>query len=110
MKDKNKLTPEYVEKLRRYIISNQDTFFLKGNEADAWGDFCIFPSMKTDRLHLVLPNEPMLIDRKHKGTHTYCICTISEKRKITSEIPVIEIDQLQHDKWRNGYFLLPYLN
>lgn len=99
----------YRERLRDYIRENAVFFFSKDNEADSWSDFVKFPESKKDRKHLCLPNEPMLIDRNYEGVHTYCVCTISEKNKITSEYPVVEVDEIPYGVWRNGYFLLPDL-
>ena len=39
VKDEKLITDEYVQKLHNYILENQETFFLKGNEADHWRDF-----------------------------------------------------------------------
>jgi hypothetical protein len=110
MKDKTKAQSSYYrEKLREYILENPEKMFAKENEADSWCDFVRFPNSLKDRKHLCMPGEPMLIDRSHKGIHTYCICTISEKGKITSELPVVDVSEIPYGKWRNGYFLLPEL-
>jgi|TARA_Y100000034_G_scaffold19875_2_gene22615 hypothetical protein len=109
LKDKKKITPEYIAKLKKYIVKNQAVYFSKENEADSFTDFESFPAKKTDRTHLCLPTEPMLIDRSYEGVHTYCVCTISAKRKITMEIPVVRVSELENGSWRNGYFLLPRL-
>lgn len=109
LKDKDLVTPEYVVKLRAHLLENQETFFAKTNRADSWLDFDRFPTMLTDREHLCMYNEPMLIDRSDKGVHTYCICTISNTGKVTMQVPVIAIDDMRPECWRNGYFLLPVL-
>jgi hypothetical protein len=110
MKNKIKAKSSYYrEKLREHILENHEVFFSKENEADSYCDFNRFPTKNTDRLHLCMPNEPMLIDRNYKGVHTYCVCTISERGKITSEYPVVEVNEIPYGKWRNGYFLLPEL-
>lgn len=110
MKDKLKGKSSYYrEKLRIYILENPEAIFDKDNEADSFCDFNRFPAKKTDRVHLCLPNEPILIDRNYEGVHTYCVCTISENGKITSEYPVVAVEEIPYGKWRNGYFLLPEL-
>lgn len=113
LKDKTLVTPEYVKKLADHIAAKQATFFDKENEADAWCDFIQWPDSKTDRNHLCMPSEPFLVDRsletKVGGEHWYCVCTISENKKVTMEIPVIRVDDLYRHFWRNGYFLLPIL-
>lgn len=113
IKDKKLITPEYIAKLKEHIIANQQNFFKKSNEADAWCDFIQWSDKPTDRDHLCLPNEPFIVDRslttRVGGEHWYCVCTISENRKVTSEVPVIKVDELYRHFWRNGYFLLPIL-
>lgn len=99
----------YRERLRDYILENAVHIFAKENKADSWCDFDKWPDKKTDRNHLCMPDEPMLIDRNHKGVHTYCICTINKNRRITSEYPVVEVSELPYGTWKNGYFLLPDL-
>lgn len=108
LKNKEVMDEAYITALHDYILENQKIFFAKENEATSWYDFNTFPQqLETCRDTLCMPNEPMLIDRDHDGVHTYCICTISEKGKITSEVPVIEVSKLDRNCWRNGYFLLP---
>lgn len=109
LKDRSKISINYIEKLGNFLLENQQIYFSGDNQADSWSDMCTFPNKKSDREHICMPGEPMLIDRNYKGVHTYCICTISENRKITSEIPVIEVSKLSSSFWRNGYFLLPIL-
>lgn len=113
LKDKKLITPEYVAKLKEYIIAHPKDMFAKENEADSWQDFVRFPTMKTDREHLCLPTEPFLVDRSIEtrvgGEHWYCICTISENGRVGMETPVIAISELYPHGWRNGYFLLPIL-
>lgn len=110
LKDKEVATSVcYREKLREYILLNAEFIFSKENEADAFCDFIRWQNRKTDRKHLCLPIEPFLVDRNYKGVHTYCVCTVSENGKVTSEYPVIEVSELPDGIWRNGYFLLPDL-
>lgn len=109
IKDKKSISGSYIENLRNWIIQNQHSYFCSKNKAISWYDFVKFPTLKSDRNHLCMPDEVMLIDRAYKGTHTYCICTISSNGKLTSQIPVIAIDELDGNAWRNGYFLLPDL-
>lgn len=109
LKDKKAITPEYVQKLRDYILKHQNTFFRKENEADAWCDFVKWPDSKTDRRHLCMPGEPFLVDRSVDGDHVYCVSTISENAKITMEVPVIKVSELYMAEWKNGYFLLPQI-
>lgn len=110
IKDKKITTSSYYrEKLRDYILEFAESYFKDENMADSWCDFEGWPDKKTDRNHLCLPNETMLIDRNYKGVHTYCVCTIGKNRKITSQFPVIEVSEIPYGVWRNGYFLLPDL-
>ena len=111
IKDFKEITSEYIVKLREYILNNQRTFFKKENEADAWCDFDQWKDSKTDRNHLILPNELMLVDRSKKGAyeHAYCICSIGKDRKIKKEIFVVNVWEIDRLHWRNGYFLLPKL-
>lgn len=106
-KDKKSISDSYIQHLAQWIRENQHTYFKPENQADSWADFITFPTMKTDREHLCMPEEVMLIDRDYKGIHMYCICTVGANRKVTSEIPVIAIEELDRNAWRNGYFLLP---
>lgn len=108
-KDKNAVTPEYVQKLKQYLLDNQAVYFSDDNKATSFSDMVRFPKLKTDRHHLCMPSEPLLIDRSHEGEHMYCICTLSENNKITSQIPVVRISEFNERNWRNGYFLLPVL-
>jgi hypothetical protein len=109
LKDKRLITNDYVAKLEKWLIKHQGTYFDKNNEAKSLADFEFWQNSPIDREHLCMTSEPMLIDRNHKGVHTYCICTISKNNKVTSEIPVIEIEKLNYGDWKNGYFLLPIL-
>lgn len=93
--------------LRDFIIENQESVFSKENEADSWNDFCVFPTSKTDREHLCMPGEAMLIDRNVDNEHFYCVCTFSKSGKILSETPVVLVSDLKSGVWRNGYFLIP---
>jgi len=110
IKDKNLISVSYCRELREYILKNQNTFFLKENKAVSWTDFETWPDkVNTDRDHLILPKEVMLIDRMWGGYHSYCICTISKNRKAKDLMKVIEIRELDRNNWKNGYFLLPNL-
>ena len=99
----------YIQKLAEYIPNNMESIFADENMADAWCDMVTFPTMKSDREHICMPDEPFLVDRNVNGVHTFCVCTISENRRITSEFPVIAVEELPKHQWRNGYFLLPNL-
>lgn len=100
----------YIKALHDYILKNQETFFARDNEATSWYDFNTFPKqLDACRDELCMPHEPFLVDRDHDGVHTYCICTQSNKGKITSQVPVIKVEELDRKYWRNGYFLLPDL-
>lgn len=108
LKTKRLATPEYIKALRAYILEDQKAFFSKANQATSWCDFEDFGGKsKVDRRHLCMPTEPMLIDRNFHGIHTFCICTVSANRRVTMQIPVIQVDEL--DYWRAGYYLLPLL-
>lgn len=96
-----------IQKLREYILANPQEFFSKENEADSWQDFCRFPTSKTDRKHLRMPDEPFVIDRDVDGKHMYVVCTISEAGKVKHIAPVLAVDELPYGVWRNGYFLIP---
>lgn len=106
-------TDEYVSKLRQYLLENAHAYFHdKNNEACAFNDFEFF-NKTTDREHLCMPDEVMLIDRDWKGIHSYVICTVSkskEKQRCRDLIQVIQIRDLQYGDWKNGYFLLPELS
>lgn len=110
IKDEKECTPEYLERLRQYLRQNAGAFFNdKNNKACAWNDFEYF-NKTTDREHLCLPNEVMLIDREWRGKHSYVICRISAsktKQKAKDLVQVIEISELKYGDWCNGYFLLP---
>lgn len=112
IKDEDECTPEYVQKLRTFLLSNAHSFFHdKNNEACAWNDFEYFNKI-TDREHLCLPDEVMLIDRDWDGVHSYVICKIGKKktdRACKDLIQVIAISELKYGDWRNSYFLLPRL-
>jgi len=113
LKSTEDVTPEYVEKLKLHIIANQQTFFDDANRAHSWSDFDFFKGTVSDRDHLCMPDEPMLIDRSMPfvvgGEHWYVICTVSAKNKVKQLYPVIKVDDLYRHFWRNGYFLLPTL-
>lgn len=102
----------YRDKLKKWLLEpeNIKVMFSIDNQADSWCDFLRFPTSKSDRNHLCLPNEPFLVDRKYEGVHTYCICTLSEKGRITNEFPVMPVSDFKYGEWRNGYFLLPKLD
>jgi len=114
IKDKKLITVEYVKKLKEWIIKNQATYFLnKDNEAKHWRDFNHYGN-PCDRKHLVLNTEVLLIDREIDGIHCYVICRIlgksdNPKPRVEQVAKVIDIDDLNRDYWRNGYFLLPEL-
>lgn len=97
----------YIVWLHDWIKENAKTYFQKENEADSWQDFIRFPELETDRTHLCLTTEPFLVDRDIDGVHTYCICTISEKGRMATEKPVIEVSEIPYGIWKNGYYLLP---
>lgn len=112
IKEKELITREYVLKLREWILKNQSAYFSKENEADHWSDFCYFKNSKTDREHLVLSNEVLLIDRDVRGIHCFVICRIlwnkePSKCKVQHLAIVVETSKLNH--WRAGYYLLPKL-
>lgn len=110
IKDKKAISGGYIEHLRYWIKQNQYSYFNPENKANSWCDFIQWPQLKSDRDHLCMPDEVMLIDRSYKGTHMYCICTVGLNQKVTSEIPVIAIEELDRNAWKNGYFLLPDLS
>lgn len=106
-KNAESISPEYIHLLAEWLKINQATYFNDENRADSWADFVTFPEGKTDRNHLCMPKEIMLIDRRVDDVHMYCICTVKENRKVGLEIPVIEVSELDRSYWLNGYFLLP---
>jgi hypothetical protein len=115
IKDEKLITWEYVKKLHDFILKNQETFFLKENEADHWRDFEFWPDKKTDRNHLIMPSEICLIDREINGVHCYVICKIlgkinTSKPRVIHIDRVINIEELDRNYWKNGYFLLPDLS
>lgn len=118
------LPDDYVQKLHDYLLENCDAFFNEpSNKADSELDMDRFPSMTTDRNHLVKYGELMLVDLEDRGTgedlgyrfqmgHCYFICSVrkSEDRQVTKIHRVIDIrNEIQKKHWRNGYFLLPKL-
>lgn len=114
IKDKTRITVEYAKALKQYIIENQATFFQKDNEADHWRDFSYWSDKKTDRKHLIMSTECLLIDREIKGVHCYVICRIlgketNPKPRVEHLEKVVDIKDLKREYWRNGYFLLPEL-
>ena len=115
IKDKNLVTREYVDKLKDWILENQETYFSnKDNEANHWQDFDFF-NQTTDRKHLIMKDEVMLVDRADDGgVHCYMICRIlgnskKPRSRVEHVAKVINIDDLDGNDWRNGYFLLPKL-
>jgi len=106
------LPPGYPEKLHDYLLEHCDAYFNDpDNKACAWNDFDYF-NKTTDRLHLVMPDEVMLIDRDWDGDHSYVICKVSEskiRQRCKNLTKVIEIREIDGRHWRNGYFLLPAL-
>ncbi len=112
VKDEAECTPEYVEKLRAFLLENAAAYFGdKNNEAKSFSDFDYF-NQTTDREHLCMPDEVMLIDRDWHGIHSYVICRVSkgkEKQRVTDIQPVVRIRELKYGDWKNGYFLLPQL-
>jgi hypothetical protein len=113
IKDKKLINQEYCEELAHWLIDNQETYFVKENEADAWQDFCYWSDRPTDRYHLVMPGEVCLIDREWNGRHAYVVCQIygsKETQHAKDLFLVIYIDKLSRNYWKNGYFLLPDLS
>lgn len=114
IKEKKEITSKYVQKLKQYIIENQETFFQKENEATHWRDFEYFAITKTDRDHLIMSDECLLIDREVEGVHCYVICRILGKTtnpnpRVEHIAKVIDVSQLNRKFWKNGYFLLPVM-
>lgn len=113
IKDLESCTPDYVAKLRAYLLEFAANYFQdKNNHACAWNDFEYF-NKTTDREHLCMPDEVMLIDRTWEGKHCYVICRVSkskEKQKCYDLLPVIDVAELKYGDWCNGYFLLPDLS
>ena len=63
-------TPEYVKMLKAYLLNNAKEYFEDDdNEACAFNDFDYF-NKTTDREHLCMPDEVMLIDRNWNGVHS----------------------------------------
>lgn len=111
-KNLNDITPEYVEKLRLWLLENAEEFFYSSeNIAHSESDFRRFPNSitKLRRQQLCFSDQVMLVDRQHKGIHSYCVCRINKSNTITTQIKVIEIEELTYGFWKNGYFLLPTL-
>lgn len=113
IKDKKLVTTEYCKKLAEWIKKNQETYFTKENEADSWQDVCLFGDKKTDRNHIIMPGEVVLIDREWNGRHAYVVCQIYGKPfkhvKAKDLFLVVYIDELNRRFWKNGYYLLPLL-
>lgn len=120
IKLKEQITPEYVNQLRDWIITNAKNYFTdKKYDATHWTDFDFFgvrgSKRKLDRLHLVMPEEVLLIDRKHKDEHWYVICQVFEDERYANNkrcihiAPVVKVNEIKYGDWRNGYFLLPNL-
>jgi len=110
IKNEKDCTPEYIQKLHDWIMKNAEEYFNdKNNWACAWIDFDFY-NKTTDREHLVMPDEVMLIDRRWKEKHSYVICKINKSGDKAKNLhKVIEIDEIRPLHWRNGYFLLPDL-
>lgn len=107
IKNLKECTPEYVAKLREYLLQNANSYFRNPlNEATSFADFERF-SIPYRRRDLCLPNEVLLIDRTYDGVHQYVICKVSKTNRVKELIPVVKISELQWGDWRNGYFLLP---
>lgn len=114
IKDCEKICLQYVDELRNWIVENQRTYFRnKDFKAYSWQDFDHFykhgSMKKVSRRELVMPGEPLIIDRDYGGVHAYVICTITgQKRKQVNHLyHLIDIADLEPDVWRNGYFLVP---
>jgi hypothetical protein len=112
LKEESKITDEYIKKLRDYILKNQKDFFCKENEANHWRDFEYFKTINTDREHLIMPKEVMLVDRSIDSEHCLVICKItgsieSGRPRVKHIANIINIDKL--DNFRCGYFLLPII-
>lgn len=103
---------EYLEKLKRWILENQDHYFSDPEyKATSWCDFNDFNKTNIARRNLVMPDELMLIDRLDKrGVHMYAITSVTKNRKAKDHYFVLEIELLKRGTWRNGYFLLPDLS
>jgi len=109
IKDKNKITANYLGELRVWIKEHQKEFFAIENEADSWFDFIAWPDKTTDRNHLIMLGEICIIDRLYEGKHAYMICQFYGERKARDLFFVCWVDDLDRAYWRNGYFLIPDL-
>ena len=114
LKTKGEISVGYVMQFKKWLLLHQEDYFNnKDNKAKHWRDFCHFNST-TDREHLVMKDEIMLIDREINGVHCYVICRIygnveSSTARVKHIAKVINIDDLERNFWRNGYFLVPVL-
>lgn len=108
IKLKEQVTRDYVTKLHDYIKENAHDYFLPENEAHSELDFEVFPTIKTDRNHLIKSGELCLIDREWEGVHSYVICRFYARcTKAEDLFKVIEVSEIDRAHWRNGYFMLP---
>lgn len=109
IKDKERITAGYCERLGDWIKENAKTYFDKNNEADSWNDFERWPDKPTDRNHLIMNGEICVIDRMWEGRHAYVVCQM-RKNGCKDLWLVCYVDDLSRADWKNGYFLIPDLN
>jgi len=111
---------KYLNQLESFILNHPDKFFSTDNMASSFDDFDHFNNYKTDREHLVMPGECLVIDLVDSYMkHSYLICEHTRRkyktprgRMINFKIlhHVILVEKCQRGSWRNGYFLLPVFN
>lgn len=110
IKDSRKITSQYINCLSTWLrceVTAKD-FFTDFFKAKAWNDFDYFNST-TDRKHLVMPNEVLMVDRDVDGEHWMCIGKISknkENQRFKLLHKVIKVSEIRL-YFKAGYWLLP---
>lgn len=113
IKDNKEITDKYISALYQWLINETTAkeFFDGDYKAKAWNDFDYFNGNTTDREHLVMPNEILLIDREIDGVHCFVICKVSkskERQRVKDLHKIVEVSKVKY--WRAGYWLLPRFN
>lgn len=114
----------YARRLGNFLVENGDKYFSdENNHAVSREDFERFPTIKTDRMHLVDVGELLIVDLEdfpHAGEGSaYFIVkllggrtrkTPSGNRKVPFEVMARVCKVREISNLRNGYFLLPVLD